>query len=191
MAHGAPNVPNLQARLQVFDLLDKLEAVTGAATKLPLTKRAVINPQEVQELVARLRHALPQDLIEAQQIIRYKDSFIQKAQAESKRMRETAEQEALHRISETQVMHEAQRQADELKAEARRRVEEMIARAEQQARDRIQGADAYAIDVLRRLEEELKTLLASAQRGLEVLQQGSHVEEGAPPLKPAPSKSGR
>jgi len=174
----AESAPNLQTRLQVFDLLDRLEALTASATKLPLTRRAVVNPAELQEVAARLRHLLPKEIVEAQQIIRYKDSLVQRAQVDAKRMRDAAEQEARHKISETQIMHDARREADELAAGARRRADETVAGSEAQARQRIEGADAYAMDVLRKLDEELTALLASARRGMEVLESGSHLDQG-------------
>ncbi|MEE9284413.1 MAG: hypothetical protein V3V35_01655 [Dehalococcoidia bacterium] len=165
-----------QTRLQVFHLLDLLESTTASATKLPLTKRAVINPGEVQELVAKLRHALPNEITDAQQIIRYRDSILSKAQADAKRLREAAEQESLQKISETEIMRDADKRVEEVEAEAQRRAEQLVASAEARIQERIEGADAYAADVLGRLEEELGTLLATARRGLEQLKAGRKLQ---------------
>ena len=161
-----------ETRLQVFQVLDVLESLTASATKLPLTKRAVINPADIQELIARLRHVLPGDITQAQQIIRYRDSILSRAQADAKRMRETAEQESRQKVSDTQIMNDAAKQAEAVDAEAQRRAEELVAAAQAKVQERIDGADAYAIDVLERLEEELGALLSTARRGLDELKSG-------------------
>ena len=164
-------------RLEIFDVLDRIEALTSSATKLPLTRRAVINPDDIQQLVDRLRRLLPSDITEAQQIIRYRDSFVLQAQTDAKRVRTAAEAEAMQKVSDTQVMHDARKAAEQLEEDARRRAEQMAIDAETQARARVEGADAYAIDVLHRLEEELGTLLGTARRGLESLSEGRELRE--------------
>ena len=164
-------------RLEIFDVLDRIEALTSSATKLPLTRRAVINPGDVQDLVTRLRQLLPSEITEAQQIIRYRESFVQQAQTDAKRIRNTAEAEALQKIADTQVMHDARKAAQQLEEDARRKVEQAVIDAEKQARSRVEGADAYAIDVLHRLEEELDTLLGTTRRGMESLRDGRDLGE--------------
>lgn len=161
--------PQVRGRLEVYELLTQLETLTGSATKLPLTRRAVINPAEVQDLVVRLRRSLPSDINEAQQILRYRDTFLSQAQADAKRLRATAEQEAIQKVSDSQVLQDAAKDADRIKAEAQRRAEEILIEADAQARQRIEGANAHAVDVLSRLEEELHALLQQARRGLDVL----------------------
>ena len=86
--------PKPETTLEIMATLDRMEAITGSATKLPLTRRAVINPKEIQDLVAHIRHALPTDISEALQIIRYRDTLISQAQAEASRLRADAEREA-------------------------------------------------------------------------------------------------
>lgn len=167
--------PKLRGKLEVFDILAQLEAVTATATKLPLTRRAVINPAEIHDLVARLRHALPADLAEAQQIIRFRDTFLAQSQNDAKRIRATAEQEALQRLSESQIAADAMKDAEKIKAAAQQQVAQTLVEADAQARQRIEGADAYAIEVLSKLEEELHTLLLTARRGLDTLQTGHDI----------------
>jgi hypothetical protein len=166
-----------QDRLEIFDVLDRIEALTSSATKLPLTRRAVINPRDIQELVERLRRLVPLEITEAQQIIHYRDSFVLQAQTDAKRVRSTADAEAIKKISDTQVMYDARKAAEQIEEDARRRAEQAVIDAETQAQARVEGADAYAMDVLRRLEEELGTLLGTARRGLESLSEGRELRE--------------
>ena len=169
--------PKLNLKLEVIDVLARLEAITASATKLPLTRRAVINPQEIQELVTQARNSLPTDINEAQQIIRYRDTLISQAQAEAIRLRADAEQAAMQKVSETQIMKDARVKAEDIRDEAQREGQDILAQAEKQATSRIDGADTYAMEVLTRLEEELTALLATARRGIESLRDGQVLEE--------------
>ena len=167
----------LQPKLGIMDVITRLEAITGSATKLPLTRRAVINPREMQDLITQLRHSLPADINEALQIIRYRDTLISQAQTEAARVKAESEQEALQKISETQIVKDAQVMAENIKSEAHRQQQALLSDAEQQATSRVNGADTYALDVLARLEEELSTLLSTARGGIESLKEGRVLED--------------
>ncbi len=169
--------PKLRTRMEVFEILDRLEAIAGSATKLPLTQRAVINPRDIQELVSQLRHTLPQDISEAQQIIRYRDTIVKQSQDEATGVRKAAERESMEKVADTQVVKDAKSKAEEIRAQAKKDAAELISQAEEQATARIKGADEYAVDVLRKLEEELNTLLLTARRGLEALEAGRELQE--------------
>ena len=161
--------PNLRTRLEVFEILEQLDTITKAATKLPLTRRAVINPRDLQTLVARLRHVLPTEVAQAQEIIRYKDSLIGQAQTEAKRLRSTAEQESLQRVSESQVVQDARAAGTEIRARAQDEARAAVSEAEARAMERMRGADDYAIEVLDGLEGDLESLLGTTRRGLSAL----------------------
>lgn len=169
--------PKVRPKLEIVDLIARLEAITSSATKLPLTRRAVINPREIQELVSQLRSALPADMNEALQIIRYRDTIINQAQADATRARSKAEQEAMQKVSDTQIARDAQAKADQLLLDSEKERQALLAEAEKQALARIHGADQYAIEVLSRLEEELNTLLQTTRRGIESLKEGKVLEE--------------
>ena len=161
----------VKSKLEVFDILAKLESLTGSATKLPLTNRAVLNPADLNELIGALKRGLPAEVTEAQQIIRFKESILGQAHNEAKRIRATAEEESLNKVSETQVSRDSKIMAERLVAEAREQAREVLSQAEDIASQRVQGADEYAAEVLGKLEGELNGLLATARRGLETLAQ--------------------
>lgn len=176
--------PNLRTRLPVFEALEQLETMATSATKLPLTKRAVINPTDLMDLVARVRASLPPDITQAQEILRYRDSLVGQAQAEAQRLRTNAEQESLLKVSEAQVVHDARDRASQIQLQADDQVQEILKQAEAQAVERVRGADEYSIDVLRKLEGELEALLSTARRGLQAL--GADSEQTGPqPVPPA------
>ena len=173
----AERAPKLRLKLEVEEVIARLEAITNSATRVPLTKRAVINPREVKELVSQLRNSLPTDMNEALQIIKYRDSIVTQAQAEAARVKSQAEKEALQKLSDSQLVKEAKARAEAILNQAREEQKALIAEAENQAASRVNGADSYAIDVLTRLEEELSTLLQTTRRGIESLKEGKVLEE--------------
>ena len=173
----ADQTPDFRTRLEVFDILEQLEAVTASAPKLPLTKRAVVNPQHLQMLVARLRHVLPPEVVQAQEIIRYRDTLIAKAQEEAQRVRASAEQESVQKVSETQLVRDADATATDMRGRAEDEARSMISDVEERARDRMRGADDYAAEVLRKLEGELEALLGTMRRGLEALEPQAQISE--------------
>ncbi len=158
------------ARLEIFDILDKLESVTGSAAKVPLTGRAMVNTRDIQILVNQLRRAIPNDVSEAAQIIGYKETIVTQAQAEASKVKTHAEQEAEQKMSETQIVKDAKKKAEGILNEARKKAEEMVNEAEKEARTRVDEADNYAREVLHKLEEELNTLLMTSRRGIEALE---------------------
>jgi len=169
--------PNLNMKLEIVEIIGRLEAVTSSATKLPLTRRAVINPSEIQELVNQLRNCLPTDINEALQIIRYRDALVSQAQADASRMRGKAEQESMQKVSDTQIMRDARAKAQGILDQAGRERAAILAQAEKEAAEKVEGADRYAIEVLTRLEAEMDTLLGTARHGIESLKEGKALEE--------------
>ncbi len=163
---------NTRPKLEIVEIIGRLEGLTGSATKLPLTKRAVINPKEVQELVTQLRNALPSDINEALQVIRYRDTMIHQAQSDATRMRNKAEEESMVKVSESQIVKDAQVKAKQIIAEANEQKKQVLRNAEKEAEEKLSGADSYALEVLTRLEEEMSTLLQTTRRGIESLREG-------------------
>ena len=159
------------ANVEALKILEKLEALTSSATKLPLTNRAVLNPADLNALCTALKKALPKGIAEAQQIIRFKDSILTQAHAEAKRIKSDADEQSMTKLSDTQVVRDSRATAERIIAEAREQAGEVLERAEEIARQRLQGADDYADDVLEKLEGELGALLATARRGREILSQ--------------------
>lgn len=155
--------------MEILELLDKLESMVSSSARLPMAGRAVINLEQVMELVDQLRNAIPENVKEAQQILQKRDNILNQSLMESRRMRSAAEEEAGARVNEGQIMKDAQRKADELLADAQHRAQRMVGEADKQARARIKGADQYAQEVLQKLEQELDNLLNTVRTGVATL----------------------
>ena len=135
--------------------------------------------------------ALPNDLLEANEIIHQRDSIFSLANLEGQRIKHTAdeyasasrasaEEESRARVNESEIVRQAQAQAqsikDEAKQEAQQNLEEVHKRAqhildeaESVAASRRNGADQYAREILFNLEERISEVLGQVRKGIDAL----------------------
>jgi hypothetical protein len=113
-----------------------------------------IKDEDFFRITTRLREALPQELIDARQTLEKRDLIIGNAQAEHKRILETAERRLEDLISEDQVVIAAQREA-----------ERIIERAHAEGNDIKRDALAYTAELLEDMEKQFGQTLTTVQKG--------------------------
>ncbi|MBI2856580.1 MAG: hypothetical protein HYX93_07025 [Chloroflexi bacterium] len=156
--------------MELADLIDRLEKALSSGTTVPATGRVLVEKEKLAELVARIRSAIPVDIQEAQDLLQMRESLINQALTEARRIRSAAEEEARSLVKENEIAKEARKHSDELTTEAQRRAQRILDEAESQASSRRAGADEYAQIALQKLEEELTGLLETVRHGIEVLE---------------------
>jgi F0F1-type ATP synthase membrane subunit b/b' len=117
----------------------------------------------------QLRESVPVDLKEAQELIQMRDRVINQALTEANRVKSAADEDAKMRVAESELIRDAQNQADTMILEAQSRAERVLSDAEAKARARVDGADSYALETLQQLEEDLTETVSTVRRGLESL----------------------
>jgi cell division septum initiation protein DivIVA len=159
---------------------------------VPGTKRALVDVTQLKELLTQLRSSLPGELEEAHEIVQRRDELINQALTESGRIRSSIEGERLERIHSTdmvqeaedqaqlvaatatneasEVTEEAQRQAEKIRLDAEKHAQGVRDEATRFSQERVDGANQYAQDVLFNVEQELSHLLVVARKGIETLQ---------------------
>lgn len=137
-----------------------MESVAGAGTKVPgMGKRAVVDADKLTSVINELRVSVPADIQEANEIIKQKDSIINQAQLEAKRIKDAAGQESESIKDATQheaeaVMAAALREQDikvnesEIFRTAQIKAEETRVQSEQQADEVTQDAQHRAYQIL-------------------------------------------
>ena len=150
--------------MSIAELVEQLEAEFVGGNRLPGTSRRLININDASRLIEALRTQLPEEIAEAQGIVRQKEGILKQAELEARRMRqyadeeatsirETAEekstaamdaaqQQAIRMIEETEVLRAAERRAEEIIANAEEKSRAIIDVAEEEAGSRIAEADA-------------------------------------------------
>jgi len=166
--------------MEVLSLLERLESLLGASTRVPATRKALVDVDKALGLLDRIRQALPQDLQEAEELLARRDSILNQALMEARRIKAAADDEARARVEQNEVtreahqraeaiLNEARNRADLILAEARREANRLVKEAEDFAEARINEANRYAQEVLLKLESVLSTQLATVRRGLDLL----------------------
>lgn len=173
-------------------ILDELEQLSKTSTKvLGMGKKAMVDSAKLAAIVADLREAVPHDVLEAGEVLKQKESIINQAYLEAKRLRESASQEASaittsarnehdSLVDETEITKSAEIKGREIKDEAHRQANDIVQDAQQQAfrlidtaestaSDRREGADQYSREVLFSIEERLSQMLGQVRRGIDAL----------------------
>lgn len=164
--------------MEVLLLLDALEDIIEKASNLPLSSKAVVNKEELLDIIKDIRIKLPDELKQAQWIKEERQKILIEAKKEAESIRKECD-ERLQKIKEERqrILAEAEKESEILRQEADRRIKSMIdesevtKRANEQAKDIISaaqqdakkirlGARAYADDILVELSSRVEKVLA-------------------------------
>ncbi len=158
---------------------------------------------EMAELAGR---SVPANIQESEEILKQKDSIISQAYLEAQRIKGVAEQEASSltnaaesefnsRVSENEVLREAEELAEQMKEKARQEANQIIDDAQRRAQRfmgesdiaaamRREGADQYAREVLFNLESHLADVLGQVRRGIDSLRVDNRGQTASPNYAP-------
>ena len=125
----------------------------------------MVDKVKLNELVAQLRMAIPQEIRHAEEMLSRKDEIMTSAASEAHQTRQHLEQEFRSRLGD----HELGRKAEEMLREAEVKARRMMQQAEEDAENRRNHADAYALRTLRDLERDLAAATGSIRKGIDVL----------------------
>lgn len=134
-------------------LLERLEELATQATKVPLTGKVLIDPDEVLAIVDEMRDMLPQEIRDANRVSRDREAIIGEAREQAEATVREAQAVATHLTSEAAVTKEAQEQADEL-----------IDQAKRVAREIRQNALEWADDLFARVSPDLERIANDTQK---------------------------
>ncbi len=168
--------------MDILHLIDRLEEMVGEARRLPVGGGAVIPRQRLIDLIDRMRVAVPREVYDARELLEKRDELLRESQEEATLLLAEARAKLEERVNETSIVKASEERAREVMLKAQERAEELGKSAEQQARGRLddaQGsalaqmkeADVYALQTLRKLEQELDGFLKTVTRGIETLEQ--------------------
>ena len=72
-----------EARITVLDQLDQLEDIVLEGSRIPFSGGRMVNEQDAIETMDALRAALPVQIAQAEDLLRQRDSFIEKARQQA------------------------------------------------------------------------------------------------------------
>jgi len=142
--------------MDALEMIDKIEELVEKSKKLPFSSNAIINENEIYDLLDELRSVLPEELKQARWIVKEREGMIDEAKRQSSRIVKEAEERARVLVSETEVLKNANRKAEEL-----------MSMVEAKARTIRLEAEDYADEKLANLEAVLHKLLSAVEKGRE------------------------
>lgn len=168
--------------MDILHLVDRLEEIVAEARRLPVGGGAVVPRQRILDIIDRMRVAVPREVYDAREVIEKRDAVILDGQHRAEELLAQAHAELEKRLIETEVVKAAQERARQVAAEAQQRASDLLRDAEEQSRGRLdeaqqtargemREADNYALQTLRRLEEELEGFLSTVRNGVDALEQ--------------------
>jgi hypothetical protein len=110
--------------------IDQIEQLLAAARPVPLSGSVIVNREELEELLADLREALPKELRQARWIIKERDELLEQAGREAEQIVADARVERERLLSDTELVRGAQREADRVLEDAREQVRRLSLEAE-------------------------------------------------------------
>ncbi len=134
--------------MEIFTLLENLEEILDAGTKLPLSSKVVVDKDEIQDIIEDIRLKLPEELKQAKWVREERQSIIMGAQKDAEDIRKEAENQIISMINEHEITKLAQVKKDEIMESANTVAREISA-----------GTTEYADGILERLEDILKETL--------------------------------
>jgi len=134
-------------------MLDRLEDAIAQATKVPLTGRVLLDPDELLGLVDEMRELLPQEIRDANRVARDRDAILSEAREQAETTVREAQSLAARLTAEHSVAQEAQKQAEEL-----------IDQAKRVAREIRQNALEWADELFGRVQPDLEKIAVDTQK---------------------------
>jgi cell division septum initiation protein DivIVA len=144
--------------VDILYLLDQLEEVLGAGSRVPFTSRTMVDEQEILDIIDQIRVSIPEELKAAKKLAQERDQVLSDARAEAERLLREADQHAAGRVTEHALVRNAEMRAADIEERA-------LQQADQIKRD----AEAYAYRVLERLRDQIGQLSQTVDRGLREL----------------------
>jgi hypothetical protein len=149
---------------------------------MPIGQGVVVDRRRLLELVDQMRSTVPWEVKEAQEIVSNKEAYIEEARREGDGIIHKAELEVQERLDETAVIQAAEREAkliveraedraQSLLDDAQEQVQAKLRQAEQAATNQMDEADRYALEMLRRLEQQLAAFNSTVRAGIEALEE--------------------
>ena len=70
------------ASIKVMQLLDELEDILETASKVPFSDKAIVDSEEISQIISDIRLSMPKDIQQAQWVKDEQDRIINEAKAE-------------------------------------------------------------------------------------------------------------
>lgn len=148
--------------MEGMEMLDQLEDIIENSHNMPLVGKALIDKDELLDLIQELRLKIPDDLKQAKWIKGERQRILLEAQKEATSIIKSAEDKIISMINENEITKKANEAA-----------EEIIKNANNRAREIRNGTKQYVDDALAESEKVLERTLATLRDNRLAMQQSN------------------
>src|SRR5438105_7360167 len=173
--------------------IQQLEEMIREAKSMPLSASALLNREELLELVASMKDALPEEIKQARWVVKDREELLTKARRDADGLLEKARAEQAQMLSEQAVVQAAQDEAERILAEARGHVRQMRLEAEDYVDSKLAQFEAVIARIQEALagaEDSLTKVRGQVGGGREKLR-GTHPAAALQPEHQGPSEESR
>ena len=138
--------------MEIFNLLETIEDMLENSKTLPFTNKAVLDKEELLDIIKEIRLKLPEELKQAKVIKEEHERIIEKANEEAQDIVKEAENRIISMIDEHEITKKAYEQKNKI-----------IENANDMAREISNGTKAYADNILAGVQVTLEDALKVIQ----------------------------
>lgn len=106
------------ASIKVMQLLDELEDILETSSKVPFSDKAIVDSEEISQIISDIRLSMPKDIQQAQWVKDEQDRIINEAKTEYDKVIVAAKKQAEYLVESDVIKREAEKRANALLAEA-------------------------------------------------------------------------
>ena len=172
--------------------LNRLEEMILDSPRIPLTRRTLVDEEQLLDQLDLIRLNLPSAFQESDIIVRHKDEILQEAEEYAQEIIDMAEQRAARILNEMGLIQQAKSEADQLRQQVQhecetlqqqtlseieqiryrlqQELEEMRSRTMAECEEIQNGADDYADHVLGSIEQQLNEMMRVIRNGRQQVQ---------------------
>jgi vacuolar-type H+-ATPase subunit H len=161
---------DLTARLQ------QLEDLVREAKSMPLSSSALVNRDEVLELIVEMKETLPEEIKQARWVVKDREELLGKARAEGERVVAEAEEEQLRMARREEIVARAKDEAERIIQQA----EEDGRKIRLESEDYVDAKLAQFEIALRKIQEEARSSARQVGKTLDQIELGRQKLRGAP-----------
>ena len=108
----------MEDTMKVLELLEELEDIVDAATKVPMMSKVMVEAEDVFSIIREIRLALPDDVQQAKWIRDERDRILADAKIEYERIIREAKKQADYLVESNEITARATKLAQEIKDDA-------------------------------------------------------------------------
>ena len=108
----------MEDTMKVLELLEELEDIVDAATKVPMMSKVMVEAEDIFSIVREIRLALPDDVQQAKWIRDERDRILEDAKNEYERIIREAKKQADYLVETDEITMRATKLSQEIRQDA-------------------------------------------------------------------------